>query len=66
MGWHADPGPARDGPGPLAGGRIHDAPGTYRALFLGSFAIGTMAIVLGLTVRAPGFVGGRPNRAVGG
>ena len=47
-------------------GRIHGAPGTYRALFLGSFAIGTMAIVLGLTVRAPGFVGGRPNRAVGG
>jgi hypothetical protein len=25
-----------------------------------------MAIFLGLTVRAPGFVGGRPNRAVGG
>jgi hypothetical protein len=32
----------------------------------GGGSIGTMAIVLGLTVRAPGFVGGRPNRAVGG
>jgi MFS family permease len=41
------------GVGSYAGGFIHDALGSYQWLFLGSFGIGTMAVVLGLTLRAP-------------
>lgn len=41
------------GLGSYAGGAIHDAVGTYTWLFLGSFAIGTMAAVLGLSLRRP-------------
>ena len=41
------------GLGSYAGGAIHDLLGSYQWLFLGSFAIGTMAIVLGVTLRAP-------------
>ena len=41
------------GLGSYAGGAIHDLLGTYQALFLGSFAIGSMAALLGATLRAP-------------
>jgi MFS family permease len=41
------------GLGSWAGGAIHDALGSYRWLFLGSFAVGAMAVVLGATLRAP-------------
>jgi MFS family permease len=41
------------GLGSYAGGAIHDALGTYRVLFLGSFAIGLMAVVLGVTLKHP-------------
>jgi MFS family permease len=41
------------GLGSYAGGVIHDALGSYRWLFLGSFAIGTAAVFLGLTLRPP-------------
>ncbi|MBI3109076.1 MAG: MFS transporter [Candidatus Rokubacteria bacterium] len=41
------------GLGSYAGGAIYDALGSYRWLFLGSFAIGTMAVVLGATLRPP-------------
>jgi hypothetical protein len=55
------------GLGSFAGGAVHDALGTYRALFLGSFAIASMAIVLGMTLRAPaGVPVPRPSPAMGG
>jgi MFS family permease len=41
------------GLGSYAGGAIHDLLGSYWWLFLGSFAIAAMAIVLGVTLRAP-------------
>jgi MFS family permease len=41
------------GLGSYAGGVIHDALGTYQVLFLGSFMIGLLAIVLGLSLRPP-------------
>jgi len=41
------------GLGSYAGGAIHDLLGTYQWLFLGSFAIGVMAVVLGVTLRPP-------------
>ncbi len=44
------------GLGSYAGGAIHDLLGSYQWLFLGSFAIGMMAIVLGVTLRAPAVV----------
>jgi MFS family permease len=55
------------GLGSYAGGAIHDLLGSYQWLFLGSFAIGMMAIVLGVTLRAPaaGPVP-RPSPALGG
>jgi MFS family permease len=55
------------GLGSYAGGAIHDLLGTYQWLFLGSFAIGVMAIVLGVTLRAPVAVRvPRPSPALGG
>lgn len=39
--------------GSFAGGAIHDLLGTYQGLFLASAAIGTMAVVLGATLRPP-------------
>ena len=55
------------GLGSFAGGVIHDLLGTYQWLFLGSFAIGMMAIVLGVTLKAPGTVPvPRPSPAMGG
>ena len=39
--------------GSFAGGAIHDALGSYQALFLGSFVIAVMAVVLGVTLRSP-------------
>jgi MFS family permease len=41
------------GLGSYAGGVIHDALGSYRWLFLGSFAIGTVAVFVGLSLRPP-------------
>ena len=41
------------GLGSYAGGAIHDLLGTYRWLFLGSVAIGLMAVVLGVTLKSP-------------
>ena len=41
------------GLGSWAGGVIHDALGTYQWLFLGSMAIGIMAVIMGLTLRPP-------------
>ena len=41
------------GLGSWAGGWIHDAYGTYAWLFIGSAAIGVMAMVLALTFRPP-------------
>jgi MFS family permease len=55
------------GLGSYAGGAIHDLLGTYQWLFLGSFAIGVMAVVLGVTLRPPGAVPvPRPSPAPGG
>jgi MFS family permease len=55
------------GLGSFAGGVIHDVLGTYQWLFLGSFAIGMMALVLGVTLKAPGAVPvPRPSPAMGG
>lgn len=55
------------GLGSYAGGAIHDLLGTYQWLFLGSFAIGMMAIVLGMTLKAPVAVPiPRPSPAPGG
>ncbi len=45
------------GLGSFAGGVIHDALGSYQGLFLGSFAVGAMAVVLGATLQAPRLVG---------
>ena len=41
------------GLGSWAGGAIHDALGTYQWLFVGSFAIGAAAAVLGVALRPP-------------
>jgi hypothetical protein len=41
------------GLGSYAGGVIHDAVGTYLWLFLGSLAIGLMAVVLAAALRRP-------------
>jgi MFS family permease len=55
------------GLGSYAGGAIHDLLGSYQWLFLGSFAIGTMAIVLGVTLRAPTVIPvPRPSPVPGG
>ena len=55
------------GLGSFAGGVIHDLLGTYQWLFLGSFTIGMMAIVLGVTLTAPVAVPvPRPSPAMGG
>jgi len=55
------------GLGSFAGGAIHDALGSYQALFLGSFVIAVMAVVLGVTLRAPAPVMvPRPSPAPGG
>jgi hypothetical protein len=57
----------RHGLGSYAGGAIHDLLGTYQWLFLGSFAIGVMAVVVGVTLKAPaGFGAPRPSPAAGG
>ena len=55
------------GLGSFAGGVIHDLLGAYQWLFLGSFTIGMMAIVLGVTLKAPVAVPvPRPSLAMGG
>jgi MFS family permease len=55
------------GLGSYAGGAIHDLLGTYQWLFLGSFAIGVMAVVLGMTLKAPAASPApRPSPAMGG
>jgi MFS family permease len=55
------------GLGSYAGGAIHDLLGSYDWLFLGSFAIGAMAVVLGVTLRSPAASpAGRPSPALGG
>jgi MFS family permease len=55
------------GLGSYAGGAIHDLLGSYQWLFLGSFAIGAMAIVLGLTLRqSAASAAPRPSPAMGG
>ncbi|HSL52048.1 MAG TPA: MFS transporter [Candidatus Deferrimicrobiaceae bacterium] len=55
------------GLGSYAGGAIHDVLGTYQWLFLGSFAIGAMAIILGVALRPPaGIPAARPSPALGG
>ncbi len=55
------------GLGSFAGGVIHDLLGTYQWLFLGSFTIGMMAIVLGVTLKAPRAIPvPRPSPAMGG
>jgi MFS family permease len=41
------------GLGSCAGGAIHDALGSYQWLFLGCLAVGVMAVVLGVTLKAP-------------
>lgn len=41
------------GLGSWAGGVIHDALGSYQWLFLGSVAVGGMAVILALTLRPP-------------
>ena len=55
------------GLGSYAGGALHDLLGTYRGLFLASFAIAVMAVVLGVTLRPPAMVTApRPSPALGG
>ena len=55
------------GLGSYAGGAIHDLLGTYQWLFLGSFAIGLMAVVLGVTLKAPAVAqAARPSLLAGG
>jgi MFS family permease len=55
------------GLGSYAGGAIHDVLGSYQWLFLGSFGIGTMAVLLGLALRPPfGAPAARPGLAAGG
>ena len=45
----------------------HDTLGTHRALFLGSFAVAQMAVVLRVTLRPPaGALVARPSPARGG
>ena len=52
------------GLGSWAGGWIHDVFGTYAWLFIGSAAVGAMAMVLALTFRSPGTAAlGRPATA---
>jgi MFS family permease len=41
------------GLGSYAGGFIHDAVGSYQWLFLASLAVGTMAVVMAVTLRSP-------------
>ena len=41
------------GLGSFAGGAIHDVLGSYQGLFVGSFAVGAMAVVLAATLRPP-------------
>ena len=41
------------GLGSYAGGVIHDALGTYQWLFLGSLAVGSMGVLLAMTLRPP-------------
>ena len=54
------------GLGSYAGGAIHDLLGTYQWLFLGSFGIGAMAVLLGVTLKPPmPIAGGRPYPAPG-
>lgn len=46
---------------------LHDLLGTYQGLFLASFAIAVMAVVLGVTLRPPALVvAPRPSPALGG
>jgi MFS family permease len=55
------------GLGSYAGGALHDLLGTYQGLFLASFAIAVMAVVLGVTLRPPAMVTApRPSPALGG
>jgi len=55
------------GLGSYAGGAIYDLLGSYDWLFLGSFAIGAMAVVLGVTLRPPAAVrASRPSPVLGG
>ncbi len=55
------------GLGSYAGGALHDLLGTYQGLFLASFAIAVMAVVLGVTLRPPAMVvAPRPSPALGG
>jgi MFS family permease len=55
------------GLGSYAGGAIHDLLGSYQWLFLGSFAIAAMAVVLGVTLRpAAASAAPRPSPAMGG
>lgn len=44
------------GLGSFAGGAIYDAFGSYRGLYVGSFAIGIMGFVLAMTLRPPAAV----------
>jgi MFS family permease len=41
------------GLGSFAGGAIHDVLGSYQGLFVGSFAVGAMAVILAATLRPP-------------
>ena len=55
------------GLGSYAGGALHDLLGSYQGLFLASFAIAVMAVVLGVTLRPPAVVPApRPSPALGG
>jgi MFS family permease len=55
------------GLGSYAGGAIHDLFGSYQWLFIASFAIGTMAVVLGVSLRPPLMAAAaRPSPAPGG
>jgi MFS family permease len=55
------------GLGSYAGGALHDLLGSYQGLFLASFAIALMAVVLGVTLRPPAAVPvPRPSPALGG
>jgi MFS family permease len=55
------------GLGSYAGGALHDLLGSYQGLFLASFAVALMAVVLGVTLRPPAVVPApRPSPALGG
>jgi len=55
------------GLGSYAGGALHDLLGSYQGLFLASFAIALMAVVLGVSLRPPTAVPApRPSPALGG